>query len=385
MKLKPEKTFYIASPRLFFLAVFITAATWLNRPDVHVAETQAQSTGGLAKIFTDGTTMTGRGTQADPIRSLVTMSTGIFGDGSDGACVFDGINPVVGNVNPQLGSFYSVPAPYDVYELYIMQRDLYCTTVVISNLVYVDMQGSRMFASSSITLNGNAVLGPLSEVGFAGNSAFPGNGGGASSPNTIRGSGAVGGAGNIGAGSVGPPAGSPGPLGMTGNGGNGGAGAAAGGTGGASGAVFAANQGDLHTIYTCLTSRTPTNTVIATVMSPGGGGGGGDNGTKHGGGGGAGGGYLVAAAPRIVTNNTSTLIASGGDGGAGATGGGPTGGGGGGHGGIACVVIGGGAQPRLTVAGGAGGIGGAGGASGTAGHAGLVLGPGGLAWVVGVQ
>lgn len=368
------------------LVTLVLGAALIVRVEPHVKHVGAETTGGgIAKIFTDGTSMAGSGTVANPIHSLVTMSTGIFGNGSDGACVFDGTTLVVSTVAPQLGSFYSVPAPYDVYELYILQRDLFCSTITVSNLVYVDLQGFRIFANGGTTMNGNGVIGPLSETGFGGSSAFPGNGGGASSVGTIPGTGGVGGTGNTGAGSAGTTPGAGAPLGMTGNGGHGGAGAAAGGTGGVGASTFTGTQGDLHTLPTCMTGRTSANVAIATSMSAGGGGGGGDNGTHRGGGGGAGGGYLAMASLFIITNNTSALIATGGAGGAGATGGGATGGGGGGHGGIACVVIGGGSQPTISVAGGAGGIGGVGGAAGTAGADGIVLGPSGGAYLVGVQ
>lgn len=366
----------LLAPFVLLLALTSSAGCGVNPVD---AETTA---GGLTKLHV-GSGLAGSGTVSEPLISTVTMSTGGFGDGTDGACVFDTSTTTLG-LSPTLGSAFNLDPPYDTYYLYLLPRDIFCSTITIANNTLLDSEDFRVFASTSIVMNGNALLGPIGCSGWAGGGAFTGLGGCQATAGSIPTAGGIGGNGNTGAGSVGGNAIAPVVRGYTGTGGNGGAGAAAAGTGGTVGAGFAAGAGDLHTLPACILGRTGSATAIGSTVSGGGGGGGGDNGTHHGGGGGGGGGYLVVASPLIVTNSTSTLTAAGGRGGAGATGGGATGGGGGGMGGLACVAIGGGTQPSITVAGGVGGAGGSGGAAGSAGHAGLVLSPTGGAWVVGI-
>lgn len=363
--------------------VFLLALLVPTSAGCQMQTADAETTGGgISKIFVDGTTVGGSGTFALPLRSLVTVSGGWFGDGSDGVCALDGTTTVVGMTAPALASTYNVMPGSAI--LYIQTRDVFCTTIVVGSNVQLDTNGYRTFANTSITLNGTARISAAAFDGFDGDATNAGQAGAGMASGSVPGGAGLGGAGNIGAGGVGSSGGAPIPLGFTGNAGAGGAGVAAGGAAGVISTGFAANQGDVHVLYAAVAARTLNNINVAASLVPAGGGGGGDNGTKHGGGGGGPAGWLVVASPAITTNNTSRLDADGGKGGNGALGGGATGGGGGGHGGVAVVVIQSGTPPTITAAGGAGGLGKNGGSNGGAGAAGLILAPtGSTVWRIG--
>lgn len=346
------------------------------------APVEAQSTGGgLAKCVVDNVTMGGKCTIADPLRSLVSFSVGVFGDGSDGPCVFDGTTTVAGYSAPALGSALGLNTADFHYnwKVYLGQRDIFCTTLVVSTDVVVSGQGYRIFASQSVTTNGTSRITNAGTTGFTG--ASGGAGGFPPGCGVLPGCGGLGGAGNSGAGSNGTNGANGRPSGWPStniaNAGHGGAGAAAGGVGGTFGSLIAAASGNFHTLETTISSHTTTNFIVGSIV-PSGAGGGGDNAGHKGGGGGGPCSWIVVASPIITTNGTSKIDCDGGTGGEGNAIG-NTGGGGGGTAGIVVVVYTG-TAPRTSATGGGGGIGHNGGATGVAGNDGVVY-----SWKVGVQ
>lgn len=318
--------------------------------------------------------------------SLITTlsANAVYGDGSDGVVNFDGVTTY-----PAFSTLSS--------GVYTLTRNVYGTTVTISNAAIIDEANAEIFATVGITratsstakFRNNGNPGNISSVGGAGKAGITlpgtpsgGNGGGGTSNN------AQGGAGNAG-GSVTLAilgAGSGGGAGGTGSGGGPGA-------GGGGGAAPLTNRLP-HTVD--LATRffdyiTGTLQLIQTASGSGGGGGGwgtGASGSTGGGGGGGGApaGIVKVSTPTITDLGTGTMFeAIGGAGGAGnaATGGTAASGGGGGGGGRGGVII------RIchsiigaatcVVTGGAGGVGGVGvagggtGVTGTAGSAGQVF------------
>ena len=252
----------------------------------------------------------------------------VFGDGSDGAVVLDGVA--------------TVPWASLAGSTYTMTRACHCTSLVVNSGVTVKTVGCAIFVQGAMSNAGT--------ISYDGNAASGATPGAAFTSVGTLGTTVDGGAGNTGAGGAGLNA-------SGGLGGNGGT-AGAGGTG-AAGAKGFSSGGVAGT--TCL--RQPSVATTGTfgflgtnrVLSGGAsGGGGGGDGTNHGGGGGAGGGVVVIFAHTF--SNTGTVSAQGGAGGNGFAG--NAGGGGGGGGGVIAIYT-------LTSMTGAGTLNVSGGAAGT--------------------
>ena len=269
---------------------------------------------------------------------------GVFGDGSDGAVVFDGSTT---------NSFSSLAG-----STYTLTRDFFATSVTISSSVTVNPACFRMFCQGAFVNSGT-----ISDSGASATSASAAAG---ESSHVFQG-GQSGGAGNTGAGSSGSQ-GTAIACGASGGGGTGSGGAGGGGQGtrGGSGTWL------LRTPSAVLAgvSWAATTSQVLTLSGGDGGGGGGGDGTNHGGGGGAGGGVIAILAQTLVNNGTIT--AAGGAGFTPVTG--NCGGGGGGGGGIivAYTLIAWTAG-TTSAAGGSAGSGAGTGTAGTAGSAGSVL------------
>lgn len=344
---------------------------------IHMTQAGAQlSGGGIAKIFTDGSTICGSGTNASHLRFCGVVGTDKFGDGTDGTCHFDGTSTVLGAA-PFAGSTVS-GWPSSVLrkagQNYNLVRDIYCSTIVVDNNVFVETQGFRVFASVSVTLNGNAEFGAAGFDGFGGSLGGQGGIGPASGILPGNNCAGVGGGGSQTNGAGVAPGSANRPLWFPAtsitNAGNGGAGSS--GIGGTSslGAFLAATSGDIRNFYELIGARTTSGVSVGGVFPCGGGGGG--DGTHYGGGGGGDGAWAVIASPVLVTNSTSSFVAYGGGGGGGDAAG-DTGGGGGGTGGVLVIVHPAGTSlPTTHVNGGAGGAGHGMGTNGTAGNDGVV-------------
>lgn len=287
-----------------------------------------------------------------------------FGNGIDGAVVFDGSTDYAAFAS-RSGSTYT------------LTRAIYASTIVINNGVTVKVVGSGptnmpMIARYSITNNGTIDARGASASGSAGGTS----GGTVSITGGMLQRGVAGGAGATtnAAGSAGNATSSGVVAQRGGAGGAGGAGSNAGGAGGAA-TADQVNRGYISGALIALHVAFSNGNSPTSVSGGAGGGGGGCNGTNAAGGGGGEGGYpLFLAAPLIVNNGTIT--AAGGSGAAGATAGAGTGvAGGGGGGGGGCVLIYAhsfvGTAP--VVSGGSGGNGYNGGSAGASGSAGSVI------------
>ena len=253
-----------------------------------------------------------------------------FGDGSHGAATLDGTATVAW-------------ATLTGGNTYTMNRDAFCTTLVLNNGITLITTGYHVFATQSITLNGAIV----NDGANASSSTAPANTTGGSF--WTFGKGGTGGTGNTAAGSAGATGG------VCGNAGTGGTGS--GGAGGATGAGFSSAYGFLKSLTGLLTGAfTPSGTIIPHWGGAGGGGGGGDT-TNKGGAGGAGGNHVFLSSPSITITATGTISAKGGNGFTPTTG--NCGGGGGGTGGslIARYVLGFANTGTVTLTGGTGGTG----------------------------
>lgn len=308
---------------------------------------------------------------------LTTIGNFLLSTGEDGALNFDGSSVVVG-VTPSFNANW--PGYTTIYSI---TRDLHPTTVTVASGVLVLMGTNRLFATDSITLNGD-----IGHPGIAGGNATAvaggtgGAGGGAGvlySRNAGGGGGAAAGGNsatapadflagtNTGGTSPGATAGQNGSgLGRGGGGGGSNGGTSTGNSGGTV-TNSAASEGSISNLLQALTLR-----QVATVSnrySAGGGGGGGANGggVKFGGGGGSSAANVVVCAKSF--SGSGALKANGGPGGLGNGGGGS---GGGGAGGILVCVICTGNFPTCDVSGGAGGASNAGGGAGGNGAAGVV-------------
>ena len=261
----------------------------------------------------------------------------LYGDGSDGAIIFDG---------------GGVPMATLTGTVYKLARDIYTTTIVVAAGYTVDANGCRLYARQSIsnsgTIHANGAPGVGSAAGAAGNNTVG---------SSLVPAGDAGGAGGLAAGTD--------IYTQTASGAPGGSGGASGANaGGRGGAYSYGNQ------YTLIHSAAVTAMSWTSVpfLGHGGGGGAGD-GTNYGGGGGAGGGALFLIAP-IITNN-GAISANGGAGAAGT--GGNAGGGGGGAGGVVVTLCHSYSGNVPTATGAAGGAGVGTGGAGTAGQHGSVV------------
>lgn len=275
----------------------------------------------------------------------------IFGNGNDGALVFDGTtSPVAGAT--LAGSTYT------------LTRDVLATSITVSSGVTVRTSSAasgtfRIFCQGAVTNNGT-----ITASGTAAGTA-PAAGGALASGSFIGGrAGGAGGAAGANPGTAGTAAGIGSAGGTGGNGGGGGAGAAGG----------AATQSGTNVVTNAFNTPYPLLTGIcgyggsSLQIGFGAGGGGGGGATGAAGGGGGGGGGIVAIFAYSVTNS-GTITVAGGAGGQGA--GGNAGGGGGGAGGLIFIctlsawtagttVITGGAGGALSGTGTAGAAGGTG-------------------------
>lgn len=209
----------------------------------------------------------------------------LFGDGSHGAAVLDGV-ATVGFAALTGGNTYT------------MNRDAFCTTLTINAGQTLIPSGYKIYCTGTLTNNGTIRADGVSATTFAGG------------VNTSGGTyrtfevGGTGGTGNTGAGGAGADGG----IGSnSGNGGTGSSGAA-----GLKGAGYAASfgwpreaQGVASGVFNA------AGTVVAHKGQAGGGGGGGD-GANRGGGGGAGASTIAIFAVAVV--NTGTISAVGGSG-----------------------------------------------------------------------
>ncbi len=239
---------------------------------------------------------------------------GIFGNGSDGAVIFDGIaTPVAGATLS--GSTYT------------MTRDIQGTNVTVNNGVTLKPTNFRIFCLGTFTNNGT--------ISAAGNAASAGTAGGNNGSALLTG-GAAGGNGGTGVNGTGAN-GSAANFGIAGGNGGAGTSGAAGSGGAISGTSNVNAQANiLNTPHPLLVGITTYFNSSRTMFWGAGGGGGGSDASSNAGGGGGGGGSIVAIfAWAAVNSATGTITVQGG---AGANGtGGNAGGGGGGSGGLVAV------------------------------------------------
>lgn len=273
----------------------------------------------------------------------------VFGFGTDGALVFDGVSVVAG-ITPAGGN-------------YTLARHIFPTNMTVATGVVIFTSGFGIWGTGTLTLSGTAKLDnsgidgashtggaiPASGIWYGG---AGGNGGAAATnganttlTNSLGGSGGVGGASDD---------------------------AHTGGT--VTNTAAAAEKGNIRVPSSFINGMLfgSTGCTVPTAGSGGSGGAGGGGGSQ-GGGGGAGGGLILIMFRNVVFSASCSVWAKGGNGAAGDVGGGfAAGGGGGGGGGV--VLIGyrdstGAATPssRVSVAGGTGGTGHATGATGATG------------------
>ena len=260
---------------------------------------------------------------------LLQASSLIYGDGSDGACAFDGVATVLGLV-PSVN-------------VYTATRDIYLADgSSVATGVTLNMAGFRIYCLGTLTNNGT-----VSNNGNAGGVGSAGTGGTAGAVTNAAATTGVGTA--AGAGGSGNAAGSNGvnsTIGFPGGAGVGGAGGAgnanAGGTAG-TWAALAAVKGGARSLFSLLTGQifgtgTSGTASVTSVFGggSGGGGGGGDNADAGGGGGGGGAGVLIAAIFDLANNGV--ISANGGAGGNGFSTSHNAGGGGGGGGGTVVLI-----------------------------------------------
>lgn len=238
---------------------------------------------------------------------------GAFGDGSDGDVVFNGLSTVLGVV-PVAG-------------VYVLTRDIFCSTIVVTAGTVVRPSGYRIFCTGLLT-NAGAIEADGSSVTTAGVA------GGAAQPSGYYfNQGTEGGVGGVGGGTPGTDA--PNGTSFGGRGGRGGDdGASSGATAGALSAPPATSGGvgQARIFTAAVYGRYASNAAAPSTLKGWGGGTGGGGGggllANPGGDGGGGGGVVFVSAKQIA--NSGRISANGGSGGNGTgTGGGGAGGGGG--------------------------------------------------------
>ena len=284
-----------------------------------------------ARNSTDAGFVVVRGATAISGNDLVTFAQlpsgtqrGYYGDGNDGAAVFDGAATPAGTVK-------------DSATAYHLTRDVYYTTISVSTGVVVSTQGWRVFyndTAAGCALNGTGSISGDGGAGTSVSGAIGGGGGvaqdfhtlGLSSPNGGDGgghSGGIGGSGGI-------------LNGYGGSGGNGGASITIIHAGGVGSVVAIALPGtrpaavpDAISATTSLAGKPPTTTSV----EGGGSGGGGGGNTGNVGGGGAPGQVVMVAGPKIT--GSGNITSRGGAGGNATL---TSGSGGGGGGGVVILV-----------------------------------------------
>lgn len=250
------------------------------------------------------------GPGGSPINPVyVSTPTANFGDGSDGALVFDGTTTIAG----------IIPAS----NTYTLPRPLFASTMVVNAGVTIKPANWPIFATTSVTINATGLVdhsgGAGTALGVAGASAA------ASLYAATTGGTGNSGAGGVGAGGAGFYAGASGAGGV----GSGGAAGA-----GGSPSSSAQPKWPYRQVLPMLTGIIQFGAGSKLMGGTPGGGGGSGDGTNKGGGGGASGGLISILTPTFV--NLGTVTSNGGAGGSPATG--NAGGGGGGAGGIIVVV-----------------------------------------------
>lgn len=241
-----------------------------------------------------------------------------FGDGSDGAAVFNGTDAVTGF--GLVGSVYTATTP----------QEFQWTDCTISNGVIVNPAGCPLLISGTLTMNGTCAIdsggGDANQNAAGAQSSSLANarlyyGAAAGAGRTSAGAGSASGGLQTNAESVG---------------GDGGAGGTSTNNGGASTALtqWTAAKGSLRSLH--IRWQSCVMPIAFKALQGGGGGGGGGVSTLVGGtagysgGGGAGGGVVLVRARNLVGSATTAIRANGGAGATAAMSGGTTGGGGGG-------------------------------------------------------
>lgn len=337
---------------------------------------------GITELFaqTSGSTVN----QLTPVSQFASVAT-FFGNGADGAIVFDGVATItlrtdrVSNSSATSGGMSLAP----VASVYTLEGDLFCTDVTIAVGVEVRTAGFAIFCTGTFTNNGT-----YGEKGVTG-TASGGVGGGAGGSRAAQTErmfsfGSSGGAG----GSVAVPTGvagtsvTGGPIyqasptlangsklaGGTMQGGCGGDNDAGTGGAGSGGNTGAPQSNNFYELIAVFLGRSHISTSVLRCGAASGGGGGRGGAVGGGGGGGEGSPNVGIFARSIV--GAGTIRAQGGDGGAGNS----DGGGGGGGGGGAVVIVTASAFPLPVTVSVTGGVGGDAGANqGKSGGTGLVF------------
>ncbi len=298
------------------------------------------------------------------INYLDSIAGGVFGGGSDGAAVFNGVGAVTGA---------SGTGPYT------LTRDVFYTDATFSAAVVLNTAGFRMFVNGTLDMSSAA---PAIKC----NGGIGTSGGGGGTGGTRPGASGVLGADAGGAGGGGGLDGGTSKtlaVALGGSGGSGGTGDGAGGPGTSAATAPTAAQGSIRVPSSLDTGMLFGASGISVVQGGCGGGGGQGSGALRGGGGGGGGGVLLLFVRVVNFSGTAIIQAIGAAGGASQGGGTATGGGGGGGGGSVIFVYRAttgtapstiiGASSYAAGAGGAGINGGTDGAAGTAGQAILIV------------
>lgn len=295
-------------------SISFTGVTWLPAGSPPLFQTGASQTN-VTSFFSanNGTTVYGQG------GSTLGGGFGVYGDGSDGAVVLDGVNTY---------SFLGKSG-----NTYWLLRDTYFSSLTIAAGISLQLGGGgtatfRAFCKGTLSIAATAFI--ITAVNNGSSGATGGS-------NLATGSltpGANGPAGGTGVGAAGTNV-----LGQSG--GFAGAGGASGGTAGGLNGVSALTAGYSlpHALpWASLMAAIGGNVSGGLQFFPGGasGGAGAGDGTNSGGGGGAGGNPLFLAAQNLVNNGT--IKATGGNGAQGTAG--NVGGGGGGQGGPVMVIYG---------------------------------------------
>lgn len=316
--------------KILFVLAF-AGCNWLEPTQ----ESGAQAAGpvGLSHVTHTGSPLAGSGTPANPLTATLVATPplagsgstlnsltyglspmgGYFGDGSDGACNFDGVTfPVAGATS------LSIP-PWIFYQ---MNRDIQCATINITGVnTVLWVNGYRILARDSIVVNTGATTGLFSIYGGGDPAAAAGTPG----VGRIQGSTCAGGAGGVSnasglTGAIGTGATASGQTrchpragGGTGAGGNG---VNAGGATPGVGSAFTTLNGDIvATAWNAIGMRTPGNTGYGQTCGSGGsaGGGGGTAGSRGGSGGGGAGGIVIGT-PTISFAAGNSIYGVGGTG-----------------------------------------------------------------------
>lgn len=260
----------------------------------------------------------------DTIQSALNAITpggvGIYGDGSDGALVFDGTNAVTGA--SRSGTTYT------------LSRDIFATDITVNSGVTINTNLYRIFATGTLTnngsikLNGNDAAANVGGVGIS-NTTSSINNNNSTKVGTAGGNGVTASAGAVGTNQSGNYT-------LGGRGGTGGTGTS--GAGGAAGTLNAAPASAMppRTAPQAMSGRLLGGASDTVIYGGTGGGSGGGDASHQGGGGGGGAGIVIIVAKAFA--GTGVIQARGGGGAAGQLG--NTGGGGGGGGGVILVVSG---------------------------------------------